>query len=190
MAPVQHNYALQSHAPSYSATNAPNLRGPYSPYDNPHAARGYKYASAGAVLYDFDSELYGIQGRAGYQSAGLFGGELEASIGLSTDSSQLGTATVTRDIDYSIAAFGVARIPLNEKINFLGRAGLHSTRVADTFEDGATLLSSADTDAGLAFGIGVEYALSSRNSLRLDHTRYDLDAGGADSVSLAFATKF
>jgi len=102
----------------------PQLRGS----SNPYSPRGYKYGNLGAILYDFDSEKFGIQGRIGYQSAGLFGAELEGSISLGADTKELNAnetaaimgipatantpqaSTLTTEIANSVAAFGLVRL--------------------------------------------------------------------------------
>ncbi len=173
-------------AGQYAGMGTPALRGMH----NPHAAQGYKYGTAGVIMYDHASDNYGIQGRAGYQSRGLFGAELEGSIGLTEESGAYNTGQLTRKFDNSFGAFGLARLPLKEKLSVHGRFGLHSTRYSTDFDDGTAVTSSSTTDTGLAYGIGAEYSLSARNQLRFDYTKYNLDRGAADSISLGLVRKF
>jgi len=209
-------YASQPSAQSYG-THAygppPQLRGP----SNPYSARGYKYGNLGVILYDFDSEKFGIQGRVGYQSATILGAELEGSISLGSETEELsgnalasvtgtigttgtGTtastttpsaSTLTTEYTNSIAAFGLARLPISDRLSLHSRAGLHSTRFKAELDDGTQVLRQNESSIGLAYGLGMEYAVTPRNDIRLDYTVYEGDAGGnADSLSVAVAHKF
>ena len=77
-----HAYGTHAYGPP------PQLRGP----SNPYSARGYKYGNLGAIIYDHDSENFGVQGRVGYQSATIFGAELEGSISLGSETCLLYTS--------------------------------------------------------------------------------------------------
>ena len=207
-APQQTAYAAQP-SPQAFGTHAyghvPQLRGA----SNPYAARGYKYGNLGGILYDFDSEKYGIQGRVGYQSAGIFGAELEGSISLGSETEELdadtteivrgftdplqtpSSSTLTTEFTNSIAAFGVARLPISDNFSVHSRAGLHSTRFKAELNDGVNVLQQNETSFDIAYGLGMSYAFTPRNDIRLDYTVYEGDAGGnADSLSVALAHKF
>lgn len=184
---------------------------------NPYSARGYKYGNLGAILYDFDSKKYGVQGRIGYQSATILGAELEGSISLGSETETLdantteivrgfadttitpgttvgaapSTSTLTTEFTNSIAGFGVARLPISDSFSIHSRAGLHSTRFTAELNDGARVLKQNETSFGLAYGIGMNYSFSPKNDIRLDYTVYDNEVGGnADSLSVAVAHKF
>jgi len=193
---------------THAGAHIPQLRGP----SNPHSARGYKYGTLGGILYDFDSEKFGVQGRIGYQSAGLFGAELEGSIGLGAETENLNANaattsgigaisttttpssranTLTTEYTNSIAAFGLARLPVTDSLSIHSRLGLHSTRFKAELDDGAQILTQNETGIGVAYGLGMKYSLTPKNDIRLDYTVYDADVGGnADSLSLAIAHKF
>ena len=207
-------YATQPSPQSYG-THAygppPQLRGP----SNPYSSRGYKYGNLGAILYDHDSENFGVQGRIGYQSATIFGAELEGSISLGSDTDEISAdelaavagftnpvdpanptatpspGTLTTEFTNSIAAFGVARLPISDKFSVHSRAGLHSTRFKAELNDGVNVLQQNETSFDIAYGLGMSYAFTPRNDIRLDYTVYEGDAGGnADSLSVAVAHKF
>ena len=200
-----HAYGTHAYGPP------PQLRGP----SNPYSARGYKYGNLGVVLYDHDSENFGVQGRIGYQSATIFGAELEGSISLGSDTDEISAdelaavagftnpvdpanptatpspGTLTTEFTNSIAAFGVARLPISDKFSVHSRAGLHSTRFKAELNDGVNVLQQNETSFDIAYGLGMSYAFTPRNDIRLDYTVYEGDAGGnADSLSVAVAHKF
>ena len=156
--------------------------------------QAYTYGSLGATIYDVDTDLFGIQGRLGWQSKSIFGAEVEGSFGVTDDDDFVnfgnGVIEAEREIDTQIAAFAVARFPASNNINLLGRVGYHSTEFDAEFDDGTTVLEQSFSTDGLAYGVGVEYAFNPRTSLRADYTRYDLDGPEADALSLAVSRKF
>lgn len=191
--PSSHAYGTQvgaydghKHHHHGSDGNTPNLRGAYG-----LPKRSYKYATLGASMYDVDSDVYGIQGRVGYQSANLIGAELEAFAGLTSEKETLGATTIKAGVDYTVGAFGVLRSHLSPKLAVHGRAGYHLTDITGEIITGGV---STDVDIerqdGFAYGVGAEYSFSSRDFIRADYTRYDQDLGKNDSVSIAYGRKF
>lgn len=213
--PSPQSYGTQAYGTHAYGTHAygppPQLRG----LSNPYSARGYKYGNLGVILYDHDSENFGIQGRVGYQSAGIFGAELEGSISLGSETDEISAddlaavagftnsidptnptatpspGTLTTEFTNSIAAFGVARLPISDNFSIHSRAGLHSTRFEAELNDGVNVLRQNETSVDIAYGLGMSYAFTPKNDIRLDYTVYENDAGGnADSLSVAVAHKF
>lgn len=190
--PSAHAYGTQvtgygGHQEYYGANGQGlNLRGAYG-----LPKRSYKYATLGASMYDVDSDVYGIQGRVGYQSANLIGAELEAFAGLTSEKETLGATTIKAGVDYTVGAFGVLRSHLSPKLAVHGRAGYHLTDITGEIITGGV---STDVDIerqdGFAYGVGAEYSFSSRDFIRADYTRYDQDLGKNDSVSIAYGRKF
>lgn len=187
---VHQNYGPQGHSqqgyvPAYHASNHHGSKG---------LRQAYTYGTLGATLYDVDSELYGVQGRLGWQSKSLFGAEVEGSVGFNDDDASVdfGTGFVDAQsgIDTQLAGFGVLRYPVSHKLNVLGRVGYHNTEFSSEFDDGTTVLEQDFSTDGIAYGVGAEYALSPKTSVRADYTRYDFDGADADAVSLAIARKF
>lgn len=174
-------------APSY-ATHPGGLRGKHKLKD------AYTYGTLGGVMYDVDSEQYGVQGRLGYQSALPFGAEVEGSFGLTDDSADVvnatGAAVLDQKIDYQLAAFALGRLPVLEKVNLLGRLGYHTTEISETETDILGAVERSYSTDGLAYGVGAEYNLSPRTSIRADYTVYDFDGPDADAVSLSVLRKF
>lgn len=176
--------------PPTVGVNANGLRGQSIASDN------YFYGTLGGINYDLGEDIYGIQGRLGYQFNRFLGAEVEGSFGVVDDTDELtlaGGAIVDQeiDIDTSIAGFGVVRYPLFGRLSGLSRVGYHRTNVGIEFTDAAGVEVEDDFNTdGLAFGTGVEYAFDPQTSVRLDYTRYDFDGPNADSLALAIARKF
>lgn len=185
--------------PAYQAQQG--FQGEYAPAyvsPQPHASKGlrqaYTYGTLGATLYDVDSDLYGIQGRLGWQSDSIFGVEVEGSYGFNEDDATVdfgaGPVAAESGVETQIAGFGVLRYPVSNRLNVLTRVGYHSTEFEAEFDDGTTVLEQDFSTDGIAYGVGVEYALSHNTAVRADYTRYDLDGPEADALSLAIARKF
>jgi opacity protein-like surface antigen len=156
--------------------------------------QAYTYGTLGANLYDVDSDLYGLQGRLGWQSKSIFGAEVEGSFGFDKDDAIIDAGTgpiaVEAGIKSQLAGFGVARLPVSERFNILGRVGYHNTEFEIELDDGTTVLEEDFSTDGIAYGVGAEYALSPLTSLRADYTVYDFDGEDADALSLAVKRKF
>ena len=175
---------------------APAFVGPRSRSSN-GLRQSYTYGTLGAVLYDTDSDLFGIQGRLGWQSKSFYGAEVEGSFGVAGEDNTAfdfgaGLVGAEADIDTQIAAFAVGRYPVSNRLNVLGRIGYHNTEfdVESTFNDGLPELEDDFSDDGLAYGAGVEYAINPRTSVRADYTIYDFDGPNGDAISLAVSRKF
>jgi len=190
---VQPGYTQAHNVPAYAAPTAyagQGLRGPKP------AKQSYFYGSLGAVLYDVDSDLYGVQARAGWQSNTVFGVEAEGSLGFTDDDDAAfvdfgaGPQEASFEVDNQVAGFAVARVPVAQQFNLLGRLGYHHTELsAETVVAGVEAETDFSTD-GIAYGVGAEYAFSPLTSARVDYTRYDFDGSDFDAVSLAISRKF
>jgi len=185
-----YGYNPQGYAPAYSAqqsTQKPPLRGPHRALNIP----GYFYGTLGLVNYDTDIDNYGIEGRLGYQATKHFGVEAEGSIGISDDEFTTGNLTVSSGFNGNIAAFGVARLPVTDRIALHARGGYDFRSYDNEIRNsaGASLSNSGNLD-GFAYGVGGEYALSPRNRLRVDYTLYESDLGTSDAFSVSYKRKF
>lgn len=156
--------------------------------------QAYKYGTLGVTNYDVDSDLYGIQGRLGWQSKSIFGAEVEGSFGFNEDDATVdfgtGPVAAEAEIKTQLAGFGVVRVPVSKRFNVLGRVGYHNTEFEIELDDGTTVLEEDFSTDGLAYGVGAEYALSPLTALRADYTVYDFDGEDADAISLAVKRKF
>lgn len=192
----QDNYLSQAPSPyTYFYSGEQNLRQMRRQRDD------YFYGTFGGVLYDTDAGAAGLQARLGYQSAYYLGAEVEGSLGILEDGSTAnisdglgGTVTVdtSAGVESSYAGFGTVRIPLGASMLAHGRLGYHQTK---TYLDagqptGADLTRTTDTFDGLAYGAGIELALSAKDAIRADFTRYEGDMAENDSVSIAYLRRF
>lgn len=159
----------------------------------------YMYGTLGAVWYDIDEAYAGVQGRVGYQSRSIFGAEAEASIGVIGEKSPFNQANppgpnlvgeFNDSVDYSLAGFAVARMPISPNISAHARVGYHTTQFSnDVSINGAEQKTSTTLD-GIAYGAGMEFGLTPVDAIRADYTRYDNDVSGMNSVSLAYLRRF
>ncbi len=182
----QSGYAPAGYAPAYVGARGGSSRG---------LRQSYTYGTLGATLYDVDSDLYGLQARAGWQSKSLFGAEVEGSFGLTDDDGAVvifnGVPLAAEtEVDTQLAGFGVVRYPVSNKFNVLGRLGYHNTEFNGRVTDGVNTSDVEFSTDGVAYGAGVEYALTPLMGLRADFTRYDLDGENTNAVSLAVTRKF
>jgi len=162
-------YAAQAgygYGAGYGTRNIPALRG--SNYRKP----GHFYGTLGGVLYDTDIDSYGIEGRIGYNSGRILGAEVEGSFGIIDD-----TRTITA-VDLETGSLHA-------------RGGYDFRRLSASGTDVTGVTQELDLNLdGFAYGFGGEYAISPRNGLRLDFTRYDNEFGATESVSASYVRKF
>ncbi|MEM7730035.1 MAG: porin family protein, partial [Pseudomonadota bacterium] len=180
---------IGAHAPYGAATH-------YSGYGYGARPRlrpaSYGYGSIGATLYDLDSDTAGVQGRFGYQFTPLFGVEGEGSIGVLDDETTVGATTTENSINYQVAGFGLAKLPIGNRFSVHARGGYHTTEAeTKTTVGAATNTVKADSD-GFAYGAGAEYRITPVDSLRLDNTHYDIHGpnNNLDTVSMAYQRLF
>lgn len=122
-------------------------------------------------------------------------------------------------IDHSIAGFATARLPVTDRVKVMARVGYHSTKatyiqncakVADVpvnQEQQAIFVQLSDreqintvgcensdgtsvTKSGVAFGGGLEAALTPVDSIRADVTAYDMGDKFRKAVSVGYLRKF
>jgi len=168
---------------------APHLRGLRGPM------RGNFYGTLGGVMYDTDLDSFGLEGRVGYDSGRIFGAEIEGSIGLLDEKETIEALGSTIDlktgIDYNIAAFGLARLPVTPRLSLHARGGYDFRSLTSFGQDDLGNSAEVELDLdGFAYGIGGEYGLSPRSALRVDLTRYDNEFGATESVSASYVRKF
>ncbi len=157
---------------------------------------GHFYGTLGGVIQNRELDVFGIEGRIGYDTGNVFGAELEGSLGVVNDNQTvqnplIGDVEIDTGNTYNVAAFAMARIPVSKKLSMHGRVGYDFRRLTVDGKalDGTTVSQSGNFD-GPAYGAGVEYALSPRSGLRFDLTRYSNDIGGNNSISGSFTRKF
>lgn len=191
-----------SHKANYQGVNfqGPGFQGPNAAYGQIAGLRGlrgrsgYGYANVGTVIYDIDNANYGLTGRLGYSPTPYFAGEVEGSLNLKhqdifvTNGSS--KVTGTAGVEYNVAAFALARLPINPALSLHARAGFDHRRVDINLDDPSINTKTNDTLDGFAYGIGGEFSLSPQNAVRLDYTRYENDISEFDSISAAYVRKF
>ena len=177
--------------------NTPKLRGAYGP--------SY-YGNIGGIMYDVDSDLFGVIGRLGAQKS-WYGAEIEGTVGVADEDETLTVALpdgsgpvdidVAAGIDYSLAAFAVGRLPISKQFKALGRVGYHTTQIGVSARsapmNGGQVISESDNESfdGLAYGAGLEYDFDAVNGVRVDYTRYDMgDDAVTDSISATYLRRF
>jgi len=162
----EHNIGFNPVLDAAALGGIPVLRGQFGPRKSSRF-----YGNAGLNWYDVDTDAVGVQLRGGYQATRHLGAEVEGSIGLDGDDAFGG------NFDYTVGAFAVSRAPVTNRLDVLGRIGYYY----------ANLDNGVERD-NIAYGIGAEYALSQRDGIRVDYTRYEgLDT---DSVAFSYARKF
>lgn len=202
-----HNFGQSAHAVQPDAhAYGQSVRGHngyvQSAYGTPqHGLRGRApshsgtYGTLGVTNYEAGEDLYGAQARFGYQLNKYFGAEVEGSLGLSKDSKDIpafgagGKQVIS--VENSFAGFGVLRYPLVGALSGYGRLGYHRTELDEKVSNAAGVLVDREYSVnGVAYGSGLEYAVSPRTAVRLDYTVYDFDGPDSDAVSLAVSRKF
>lgn len=201
----QNPYAQYGHNPQAHYGHNPYGHHPYVPSiqgRHPHGLRGksqgfrpHAYGNLGVVNYEAGEDLYGLQGRAGYQFNKYFAAEAEGSFGFSNAKTSAVFSGVpveqTLGIENSVAAFGVVRYPLFGKVSGYSRLGYHQTQLDRKLTIGTAHPEKyEETVNGVAYGSGLEYEVNPRTAVRLDYTVYDYDGPDADAISLAVSRKF
>lgn len=145
--------------------------------------------SVGYTHLDTDGgNLGAITGRVGYDFNRNFGIEGEASIGVRDDDITVAGVNGKVEHDWDAAAYGVAKLPVNENFEIFGRLGYGTTSVK---ADVAGVTASADGES-VNYGVGANYFIDGRNGVRADWTRRDFrgDGGEADTYGLSFVRRF
>ena len=145
--------------------------------------------SIGYTQLDTDGgNLGAVTGRMGYDFTRNLGVEGEASIGVSDDDFTVAGVPGTIEHKYDAAAYGVAKLPINENFELFGRLGYGTTRVK---AEVAGVQDSDSTDS-VNYGVGANYFIDGQNGVRADWTRRDFrgDAGEADTYGLSFVRRF
>jgi outer membrane immunogenic protein len=134
------------------------------------------YANLGYTQYNFDNadaDVGAVTGRLGYNFNQNFGVEGEASFGVDDDEGV--------ELDNSLGAFAVGRIPLGSTFGVHGRVGYQTVELDTPGGD--------VEDEGLAYGAGVSWQATPGLGIRADYTRMDGDED-TDAISLGGAVSF
>lgn len=139
-------------APAALLASAPAMAQDAGPYLNAGVSR-YSEADINATL---------IGSRVGYAFNPKFA--LEAESGFNVDGDRIGPVSV--DVEGTLGAYGVARVPVSTSVNLLARAGYRHTRASAE----AAGLKVEDDDGSFAIGLGAEYMFNDTNGIRADYT--------------------
>lgn len=143
-----------------------------------HADEANAYASIGYSNVDIDPvNLGAISARIGVKVNPYFGLEGEAQFGVADDDI-LGT---TVELKHAFGVFAVASYPITPNIDVFARVG----GATATVDIGGTDANSN----GAAYGAGAQYFFDGTNGVRVDYTKYELDAD-ADVWSVSYVRKF
>ena len=135
---------------------------------------GYTYVDADGV--DFDA----LTLRGGYDFTPYLGIEGEALIGLGDED----VGGFDASLDYGLGAFAKAQYPLADNFSIFGRLGYVWAEVS---VDGL----GSDSEDGVGYGAGVEYAFNGANAIRGEYTRYDFEGNAeADGWSVSYVRRF
>ena len=152
------------------------------PTSNIYGTIGYSQLDADGV------ELGAVTARIGTRFTPNFGAEGEVSLGVKDEDFRVGTTTVTADLQYDAAVYGVGYVPLGQNFELFGRVGYGTSEIKVS---GPGVTATADGESW-NYGVGAQYTLDGQNGIRADWTRRDFrdDGGEADVWSLNFVRKF
>ena len=146
--------------------------------------------SVGYTQLDGDSaDLGAVTGRLGYRFTPYFGIEGEASIGVKDSDITVAGVDGKLEHDWDAAAYGVAKLPINENLELFGRLGYGTTSIK---ADVAGFTAREDGES-VNYGVGANYFTDGRNGIRADWTRRDFrddGAGELDTYGLSFVRRF
>ena len=130
-----------------------------------------------------------IGGRLGARLHPNFGVEGELGFGIDGDSTRVGTVNVKTNLEYTVAAYGVGFLPINENFELLARVGYGTTQIK---ADVAGFSATEDGES-VNYGVGANYFFDNQNGVRADWTRRDFtdDNGGElDTYGLSYVRRF
>lgn len=131
------------------------------------AAAQSTYGALGVTFDDGVTDL-GATGRIGH--------DLNSVASIEADATYLFGPEVG-----TIAGFVKGRVPVTPRITLHGRLGYGFVRNGEFDID----------DDAFAYGLGAEAALSARNAVRIDWTKFDAGGGGSDGLlTLSYSWRF
>lgn len=157
------------------------------------AATPYAFAQSGPELsvgYSHVETDAGDLGAATVRGTYFFsrylGAEVEGSLGVKDESNSPLFGGTTK-LDHSLAAFGVVRAPITDRLELFGRMGYQTSEISADVPGGVN--NSLDVD-GLAYGVGGKLFLNERLGLRLDASRFEGGDYEADVFSIGGVIRF
>ncbi|ESQ90037.1 hypothetical protein ABAC460_09730 [Asticcacaulis sp. AC460] len=140
-----------------------------------------------ASASDIDTSYNVLTGRIGTKFNKTFGAEFEAGVGINEDTVEFGGYDIDTKLEYSIGAFLTAEVPVGEQVGLTGRVGYAKTQIKAS----AGGYSESASGDGAAYGVGLKYTTKSGNYVvRGDVSRYQIEDGDVDAVSVTLGRKF
>ena len=127
------------------------------------------------------ADLGAVDAKFGAKFNPYLGTEAELDVGTNSDVATHLSSPVSERINYAVAAYGVAYLPVVQRFNLLARVGVGETRF-NLNDNGVTGRSDL---ASLNYGVGAMYDLNAKNAIRVDYTRKSYDHNGGDDNVLA-----
>lgn len=154
------------------------------------AQEGDVHLGAGYTFLDTDgAEFDAVTVRGGYDFTDYLGVEGEALIGLNDESYTVAGVPIEASVDYGLGAFAKAQYPLADQVSVFARLG-YVYYEAEVRGLGAAPQSVADSEGGVGYGVGAEWAFAGPNAVRADWTRNDFDDGETDAYTLSYVRRF
>src|SRR5262249_27878902 len=117
---------------------------------------------------DVSLDFNALSLRAGAQVSTYFGAEVEADIGLGSETVGVEGFDVDVKLEHALGAFVTARLPVGEGFDLTARAGYADAKLSADAGFG----EASGSDDGFAFGAGARFFPGGgKNGLRVDYTR-------------------
>ncbi len=136
--------------------------------ENYYAEIGYTRFGLDILGRDFDPTA--LQLRGGYRVNPVFGVEVEAAYSLNGATIKGTTDTATLKFDQSLAGFVLAKWPLTQRVDVIGRVGYQKIDASIKVEQaGLITFQQKGKGEGFIYGVGVAYKFDGFG-LRADYT--------------------
>jgi outer membrane immunogenic protein len=133
-------------------------------------------------LPDFDLSSLGIRG--GYYFNKYFSVEGRIGFGVGDDTQNIpGFGDITLEMDTMFGVYAVGHIPLTDRFQLYGLAGLTS---ADSTFKSPGFPDESESETDLSFGVGAEFDMTKNWSLAVEYTSYFRDAEIDDSGGIEY----
>lgn len=127
-----------------------------------------------------------LTGRLGYAFNQNVGVEGEASMGLGSDSKDIGGVQGKVKLTDDLAAFLVVSLPMTDNASIYARVGYGKTQIKTT----AGVMSDTMDVEGSRYGVGAQFFFDATNGIRVDFTRMPDKDIKADEYTVSYVRKF
>ena len=175
------------------------------------------YLSGGATYFNFDgdngvdAEVNALSARAGLQFNEWLSIEGDAHFGFEDgdfdfegdeddfdldDNSDGDVADIINapgdfGLDYQVAAYARASLPLSDYFEVNGRAGYAFAEVSSTVTTpGGNDIELGDSESGPSYGVGATWNFTPNQALRVDYTYTDFDLATSSGLGLMYQFRF